>query len=153
MKSTRGTQYLKSRGIPFELICYEHEEKGAVFAAKATGFPLERTIKTLVADLGNNSYALALMPGDRELSLKQLADACSVKRAQMADVQTAERITGYLVGGISPFGTRRNLPVLMEKSLLQYETVVINAGQRGLMLKMSPQDIMKVLGCRVFDNE
>lgn len=153
MKSTRATQYLKSRGISFELIRYEHEEKGAVFAAKATGFPLERTIKTLVADLGTSSYVLALMPGDRELSLKHLANACSVKRAQMADVQTAERITGYLVGGISPFGTRRQIPALMESSLLKHERVVINAGQRGLMLKMDPQDIKNALKCSVFDNE
>ncbi|MGE0085401.1 MAG: aminoacyl-tRNA deacylase [Desulfococcaceae bacterium] len=153
MKSTRATEYLKSRNIPFELISYRHEEKGAVFAAKAIGFPLEMTIKTLVADLGNSSYVLALMPGDRELSLKHLAEACCVKRAQMTDVQTAERITGYLVGGISPFGTRRNLPALMENSLLRHETVVINAGQRGLMLKMPPQNIVKALGCSFFDNE
>lgn len=152
MKSTRATQYLKSRNIPFDLIAYRHEEKGAVFAAKATGVPLEKTVKTLVTDLGNSTYMLVLMPGDRELSLKHLAEACSVKRAQMADVQTAERITGYLVGGISPFGTRRNLSAMMEKSLLAHETVVINAGQRGLMLKMSPHNIIKTLECRIFDN-
>lgn len=135
--------------IPFEMIRYEHEEKGAVFAAQATGSALDQTIKTLVADLGGGTYVLALMPGDRQLSLKHLAQAFSVKKAGMADPQTAERVTGYLTGGISPFGTRQNLPAVMEKGLLVHEFVLINGGQRGVMLKMAPADILKALKCKI----
>ncbi|QTA81973.1 YbaK protein domain-containing protein [Desulfonema limicola] len=150
-KTTRATQFLSKKGIDFKVIQYKHDEKGAEFASKATGFPLERTIKTLVADLGSGKYVLAMMPGDRQLSLKNLAKASSAKKAVMADTGNAERITGYLVGGISPFGIRQKVPAVMDISLLEYDSVVINAGQRGVMLQMSPKDIIKVLNCKAAD--
>ena len=144
--STRAVAFLRKKKISFEPVAYDHEQKGAEFAARAVGFPLERTIKTLVADLGGKQYRLVLMPGDREVSMKKLARACAAKRAAMADVATAERVTGYLVGGISPFGTRQRMTVLMEKGLLRYPEVLINAGRRGLLLRMVPGDIASVLG-------
>ena len=109
--STRAIQILKQKKIPFELIRYDHVEKGAEFAAFATGFPLAATVKTLVVDLGEKKYTLVLMPGGRQLSMKRLAKACGVKRTAMADTRTAERLTGYFIGGISPFGTKQKLPV------------------------------------------
>jgi len=147
--STRAIKYLEKESIPFDVIKYEHDEKGAEFAAKATGYPLERTVKTLVADLGNKHYVLVLMPGDRQLSLKRLAEFFAAKRAAMADVTTAQRLTGYLVGGISPFGTKRRLPVIMEEQVLRFDEILINAGQRGIMLKMDPKDIRAALSSRV----
>jgi Cys-tRNA(Pro)/Cys-tRNA(Cys) deacylase len=147
--STRAIAWLKKKKIPHEVIHYEHEEKGAVFAARATGFPLEKTVKTLVVDLGGKSFGLALMPGDRELSLKKAAKIFSVKKAAMADPAAAERLTGYHVGGISPFGQRQQLPAVMEESLLVHDNVMINAGQRGVMLKMTPGDIVAGIKCRV----
>jgi Cys-tRNA(Pro)/Cys-tRNA(Cys) deacylase len=147
--STRAIAYLKKKNIPFEVIKYEHEEKGAEFAARATGYPLERTVKTLVVELGHKSYCLALLPGHRELDLKKLAALCGVKRTAMVDIKTAERLTGYLVGGISPFGTQQRLQIFMEESILDNEAVLINAGQRGVMLKMAPGDIVAALGSRV----
>jgi len=147
--STRAISFLVRKKIPYEAVAYVHEEKGAQFAARAVGFPLAQTIKTLVADLGNHRYRLVLMPGDREVSMKKLARACGVKRAAMADAATAQRVTGYLVGGISPFGTRQAMKVLMEPCLLDFGEVLINAGQRGLLLKMVPKDIARVLGAEV----
>jgi Cys-tRNA(Pro)/Cys-tRNA(Cys) deacylase len=147
--STRAIRYLKRKDVSFEMVKYEHEEKGAEFAARATGFPLDRTVKTLVIDLGGRNYCLALLPGDRQLDMKQLAQVFAVKRAAMAAAATAERLTGYLVGGISPFGTKQVLPAVMEKRIRKYAEVLINAGQRGVMIKMAPEDIVKALGCRV----
>ena len=147
--STRAIRFLKRKTVTYELVKYEHEEKGAEFAARATGFPLDRTVKTLVIDLGGRKYCLALLPGDRQLDLKQLAQVFAVKRAAMATAASAERLTGYLVGGISPFGTKRVLPAVMEKRILKYAEVIINAGQRGMMMKMAPEDIVKALECRV----
>ena len=149
--STRAIKFLKQKGVFFEVVKYDHEEKGAEFAATAIGFPLKKTIKTLVVDLGNEHYQFVLVPGDKQLALKRLSKACSVKRASMADVATAERLTGYLVGGISPFGARRKIPVIMEESLLKFDSVLINAGQRGTMLKMAPGDIVSVLDCSIAD--
>jgi len=147
--STRAIAWLKQKKIPFDVVHYDHEEKGATFAAQATGFPLEQTVKTLVVDLGGKSFGLALMPGDRQLSLKKLAKAFGVKKATMADTASAERLTGYHVGGISPFGLRQRLPAVMEESLQRWDEVMINAGQRGAMLKMAPGDILKAIGCRM----
>lgn len=147
--STRAIVWLTQKNIPFEVVHYEHEEKGAVFAAHSTGFPLEKTIKTLVVDLGGTSCGLALMPGDRQLSLKKLAKAFGVKKAAMAETEAAERLTGYHAGGISPFGLRQRLPAVMEESLLRHEDVMINAGQRGVMLRMAPEDIVRAIGCEV----
>jgi len=147
--STRAIAYLKRKKIPYEVVKYEHEEKGAEFAAKATGYPLERTVKTLVVELERKSYCLALLPGHGELDLKKLAAICGVKRSALVDIKTAERLTGYLVGGISPFGTQQRLQTVMEESILAHEEVQINAGQRGVMVKMAPADIAAALECKV----
>jgi Cys-tRNA(Pro)/Cys-tRNA(Cys) deacylase len=147
--STRAISYLQEKKIPYEIVKYEHEEKGAEFAAKATGYPLARTVKTLVVELDRKSYCLALLPGHRELDLKKLAALCGAKRSAMVDIKTAERLTGYLVGGISPFGTQQRLETFMEESILANEKILINAGQRGVMLKMAPGDIVAALGCKV----
>ncbi|MFC1812950.1 YbaK/EbsC family protein [Thermodesulfobacteriota bacterium] len=149
--STRAVKYLKQKRIPFEIIKYTHEEKGAEFAARAVGFPVERTIKTLVVDIGQKKFCFVLMPGNKQAALKGLAKAFSVKRAAMVDTTTAERLTGYQVGGISPFGSMQRLPAIMEKSLMVFEKVLINGGQRGIMLMMNPGDIVDVLDCKVAD--
>ena len=143
--STRAIRFLNQKGIDFDVKEYEHEEKGAVFAAGAMGFPLERTIKTLVVDLGQKGYILVLMPGQKNIDLKRLAKAFSVKRAAMTDTPTAERLTGYLVGGISPFGTKQDLPVFVEAGLLEFDKVAINAGKRGVMLILDPKDILQAV--------
>ena len=146
---TRAIQFLKQKKIPFEVVRYDHAEKGAKFAAGATGYPLEATVKTLVVDLGKKHYSLVLMPGDKQLSMKRLAKACGVKRAAMVDIPTAERITGYRVGGISPFGIKKKIPVVMDEGALRFDKILINAGQRGAMLMMDPAEIRKSLACKV----
>ena len=144
--STRAIQFLKQRAVEFELIRYNHEGKGAVFAAEAIGFALGKTVKTLIVEVGKGDYTMALMPGHLELSMKKVAAACRAKRAAMVKPEEAERLTGYKVGGISPFGIRRSMPVVMEQGLLQFEKVAINAGQRGLMLIINPVTICNLTG-------
>ena len=147
--STRAIQFLKQHRLTFEIVRYEHLAKGAEFAAKATGFPLERTVKTLVVETGSKNYALVLVSGERLLDLKRVARALSVKQAQLVDSATAERLTGYRVGGISPFGVRQALPVVMDAAVLGWDEILVNGGQRGTMLKMSPADIRRILNCLV----
>jgi len=149
--STRAITFLMENDAVFEVMKYEHNLKGAVFAAQAVGFSLERTIKTLVVMTGQKQNALALMPGDRELDLKRMAKASNVKRAEMAPPTVAERLTGYKVGGISPFGLTTPLPSVMDSSLLTYDAVLINGGQRGTMLKMSPATIARLLKSTIAD--
>lgn len=149
--STRAIKFLRSKDATFEIIKYGHDRKGAVFAAQAMGFALEKTIKTLVVLLEKEQYALALVPGDRELDLKRMARAGEVKRVEIAHPAAAERLTGYKVGGISPFGVAAPLPAFMESRLLSRDAVMINGGQRGTMLLMSPAEISRLLNCIVAD--
>lgn len=146
---TRAAQILAHRGSPFEIIRYHHTQKGADFASRATGFALAKIIKTLVVGIGGGRYVLALVPGNCRLDVKRLALALAVKRAALADASTAQRMSGYLVGGISPFGTAHKMDAVMEAQLLSADQVLINAGRRGIMLKMAPADIVTALQCRV----
>lgn len=139
-------QFLNKQGIPFEVWEYEHLERGAAFASEALGIPVEKTIKTLVTELTPTGYLVLLMPGHKNVSFKKLARARGAKKAAMVSSSVAERLTGYKVGGISPFGMKRRLPVLIEASLFGFDKVAINGGRRGVMLVIAPQDIMKALG-------
>ena len=149
--TTRGIQYLKQHKIAYEMVKYDHKEKGAEFAAQAADFPLAQTIKTLVVAIDTSRWALVLMPGDRQLSMKKVAKAFGAKRAAMADTAAAQRLTGYTVGGISPFGTQKRLKAVMDHSLSDYDQVMINAGQRGIMVKLSPRDIIECIGSATAD--
>ena len=149
--STRAIKFLTRQTAAFEVIKYDHDRKGAVYAAQSVGFPLECTIKTLVVTLGNKQHALAMMPGDRELDLKRMARACKAKLTEMALPATAERLTGYKVGGISPFGLTTPLPCVMDSGLFASDSVIINGGQRGTMLKMSPEEIARLLKSDIAD--
>ena len=146
---TRAIQTLIKAQVPFEVTTYTHKEKGAAFAAQAIGFPLERTVKTLIADLGGRRYMAALLPGNTQLDLKKLASVFHTKHASMADAPTAERLTGYFVGGISPFGLKQPLESVIDSPIMNCQTVVINGGRRGVMLKMAPSDILLALKCAV----
>jgi len=148
---TPAIRFLENQGIPFETLQYEHQEKGAVFASQALGIPVEKTIKTLVTELDPQGYLVLLMPGHKNVSFKQVARIRGAKRAAMVTVAVAERLTGYTVGGISPFGMKQQVPVLIEAGLLDFDQVVINGGKRGVMLVMNPQDIMTSLGAEAVE--
>jgi Cys-tRNA(Pro)/Cys-tRNA(Cys) deacylase len=148
---TPGIQWLAKHGVPHTVITYDHKKKGAAFAAQEVGFPLSQIVKTLVVALDDNRHALALMPGDLQLSLKKLAAAFGAKRAAMADRAVAERMTGYHAGGISPFGTRNALPAVMDRSLEHRDEIMINAGRRGVMVKMLPDDILHFCHVKLAD--
>ena len=110
--------------------------------------PLEQTIKTLVIEVSERGHLVVLIPGSKTISFKRLARALRVKRAAMVHTTMAERLTGYAIGGISPFGMKQALPVLMDAELLSSEKLAINGGKRGLMLIMDPSDILKATGAK-----
>lgn len=145
---TKAIKLLREQRISFEIIEYKHSEKGAVFASRAIGMAVERTIKTLVVELSTKGYLIVLVPGSKTIRFKGLAALYNVKRAAMADAKTAESLTGYKVGGISPFGMKQDLPVAMDAGLLSFNTVAVNGGKRGNMLVMNPTDILRVTGAK-----
>jgi Cys-tRNA(Pro)/Cys-tRNA(Cys) deacylase len=144
MAGTRGTQVLKRAGVPFELHEYDHVVKGADFAAEALGIEPERMAKSLVVDV-DGSHVFALVPAGRTLSLRELARVASGRAASLATERDAERLTGYLVGGISPFGARRPLPVYAEEAWVAHERVALNAGRRGAIVELASADLRRLL--------
>lgn len=151
MSTTSALRFLKQRKLAHEARDYDHKVKGAEYAAEALGWPLEQMAKTLVVALADGSHCLCVLPGDVELSLKKLARVAGAKAARMTTVEEAERLTGYLVGGISPFGTHKPLPVWMHVSLSTFETIGVNGGRRGLIVFLSPQALREALGARIAD--
>lgn len=121
-----------------------------VAVAAALGIPTDRACKTLVALVDDRPVAVVL-PVSRRLAPKRLAKAASGRRAQLADAATAERLTGYVVGGISPFGMRRRLPVWVDRRVLDQPTVFVSAGRRGLQVELAPTDLVDATGAIVAD--
>lgn len=117
-------------------------------AAEALGELPARVLKTLMAYVDRKPVCV-ILPSDREVALKKLAAAADGKSAQMMPPADAERISGYKVGGISPFGQRRPLPTILEEQALGNEWVFVNAGQRGLQLRLDPQTLVRVLNAKV----
>ncbi|MBV9555481.1 MAG: Cys-tRNA(Pro) deacylase [Pseudolabrys sp.] len=145
-KGTPATLALEKAGIAFTLHEYEYDpnaERIGMQAAEALGIEPQRLLKTLMARAGD--VICVLVPSDREVNLKKLAAAAGAKSAAMAGVQEAERITGYKVGGISPFGQRKRVPVFIEKNALEFPKLVMNGGRRGLQVELASADVLRVL--------
>jgi Cys-tRNA(Pro)/Cys-tRNA(Cys) deacylase len=141
---TRGMRYLREQGVPFEEHRYEHRVEGAAYAAEALALEPAMVAKTLVAEL-DDGFAFALVPGDRELSLRNLARAAGSRSSALASERDAERLTGYRIGGISPFGSKAALPVYGVAGWLSRERVALNGGARGVILELAGADLARVL--------
>jgi len=144
--STAAIRLLKQHKIPFIPRPYRYEEKGGTrVSARELGVDEHQVIKTLIMEDDSGSGLIILMHGDREVSLKQLARHLSVKQVSPCPPLKADRITGYQTGGISPFGTRTPLPVYIEKSILDLNTLYINGGKRGFLIELKPRDLQTIL--------
>ena len=147
-KATRATQMPAKQGVAFTVHSYDYDPDApsvGLQAAAALNEAAERVLKTLMA-LVDGKPVCVIVPSDREVSMKKLAAAFDGKNAQMMKPADAERITGYKVGGISPFGQVRKVPTAMDESAVTHEYVYINGGQRGLQVKLAPKDALKALG-------
>jgi Cys-tRNA(Pro) deacylase len=136
---TTAVRALKAAGIPFVPHLYKYEEHGGTaHAARSLGVDEHAVVKTLVMEADAKKPLLVLMHGDREVSTRQLARTLGLKRVVPCDPQTAHRHTGYMVGGISPFGTRVLLPIAVEVSILSLDRIYINGGKRGFLVEIDP---------------
>jgi Cys-tRNA(Pro) deacylase len=143
---TPAIRQLKAGAVSFSLHPYANEEKGGTATASAAlGVVEHGVIKTLVMEEDSGNPFIVLMHGDKQVSAKTLARQMGIKTVQPCTPQKAEKITGYAVGGISPFGTKLLLPVYMEASIAELPEIYINAGKRGLLLSIKPQDLIRVL--------
>ena len=144
--TTQAIRVLRQHKVDFQLRPYKYEERGGTaVSARELGVDEHQVIKTLVMEDEKGSPLLILMHGDREVSTKNLARMLQVKSIQPCDPEVANRHTGYLVGGTSPFGTRKSLPIYVESTVLDLPRIFINAGKRGLLAEMAPAELKRVL--------
>jgi Cys-tRNA(Pro)/Cys-tRNA(Cys) deacylase len=150
-KSTRATKMLEEAGVAFSTHTYEYDgnaERIGLQAAEALGEDPSRVLKSLMA-LVDGKPVCVIVPSDCEVSMKKLASAFGSKSAQMMKPADAERLSGYKVGGISPFGQSRPPRAAIEQEAMAQDQVYINGGQRGLQVRLNPHDAAKVLNAIV----
>jgi Cys-tRNA(Pro)/Cys-tRNA(Cys) deacylase len=152
-KSTPATLALQKAGVAFDLHEYDYDPSAArigMQAAEALGIEPARLLKTLMARADKETVCV-LAPSDREVNLKKLAAAAGAKSAAMLGAAEAERLTGFHVGGISPFGQKKRVRVFVERSALAFPRIVCNGGRRGLQVELAPGDLMRVLDATAAD--
>jgi Cys-tRNA(Pro)/Cys-tRNA(Cys) deacylase len=138
---------LTSKGVVFKAHEYSHDPNSTSFgleAAEKLGVDPNRVFKTLIANV-DESFAVAIVPVNQQVSLKSLARTLGAKRAVMADPAAAARLTGYVVGGISPLGQKRLLSTVIDQSANEFETILVSGGRRGFDIELSPQDLAQLL--------
>jgi len=146
VSETPATQLLKRSKVAFIEHVYEYVDHGGTDeASRQLGFDGHRVVKTLIMEDDQAKPLVMLMHGDHEVSTKNLARQIGVKRVTVCAPDVAQRHSGYLVGGTSPFGTRKPMPVYVQKSVLDCETILINGGRRGYLLEVAPSVLVQVL--------
>ena len=150
---TPATKLLKANKIEFSIHEYEHDANVKSFgleAAEKLNLRVEEVFKTLLVTDEKN-YFVAILPVHHQLNLKKVAQAVGAKKLKMSDPKDAERLTGYLVGGISPVGQKKRLKTVIDQSAVQLEKLYVSGGKRGLDIGLKPQDLAKVLSATFAD--
>lgn len=143
---TPASVFLRQHGVAFSEHFYDYVDRGGTaVSAQSLGVPEHAVVKTLVMEDEVRAPLLVLMHGDRQVSTKNLARQAARKRIEPCRPELAQRHTGYMVGGTSPFGTRKRLPVYMERSILELERIWINGGRRGFLVCIAPGEIVRTL--------
>ena len=144
--ATPATSLLAQHGIPYTEHEFEYVEHGGTgHSSSSMGVPEHQVIKTLVMEDERGDPLIVLMHGDRKVSTKELARQAGTKRIAPCKPEVATRHSGYLIGGTSPFGTRKRMPIYLERSVLALERIYINGGRRGYLLGMEPAVLTRVL--------
>jgi len=150
-RATPATLALDKAGVAYTLATYDYDpnaERVGLQAAQALGVPASEVLKTLMVK-ADGKPACVVLASDREVSMKRLASALGAKSAEMMSPADAERLTGYRVGGVSPFGQKRPVPTVVDADAAALAEAFVNAGQRGLQARLAPADLARVLGAKV----
>jgi Cys-tRNA(Pro) deacylase len=149
---TPATKFLDEHGVRYTEHVYEYVEHGGTAVSSGSlGVPEHEVVKTLVMEDEARAPLIVLMHGDREVSTKGLARQAGRKRIAPCKPEVAQRHTGYQVGGTSPFGLRKALPIYLERSILGLAQIYINGGRRGFLVRIEPQELVRVLNPRPVD--
>jgi Cys-tRNA(Pro)/Cys-tRNA(Cys) deacylase len=150
-RTTPATLALDRADVAYRLAAYDYDpgaERVGLQAAEALGAPASEVLKTLMVRV-DGKPACVVLASDREVSMKKLAAALGAKSAEMMKPADAERITGYRVGGVSPFGQKRPVPTVVDADAAALPEAFVNAGQRGLQVRLAPADMIRLLGANV----
>lgn len=150
-KTTPATLALDKAGVAYTLATYDYDptaERVGLQAAEALGAPPSEVLKTLMVK-ADGKPACVVLASDREVSMKKLAAALGAKSAEMLKPADAERITGYRVGGVSPFGQKKAVPTVIDAEAAALPEAFMNGGQRGLQVRLAPAELVRVLGAKV----
>ena len=143
---TPATAFLARNGVAWTEHFYEYVEHGGTgVSSSALGVPEHEVVKTLIMETEKGEPLVVLMHGDRKVATRELARVARAKRVFPCRPEAAQRHSGYLVGGTSPFGTRKSMPVYLERSVLDLPRIYINGGRRGYLLHMDPRELVRVL--------
>ncbi|MBN2334651.1 Cys-tRNA(Pro) deacylase [Candidatus Bathyarchaeota archaeon] len=142
---TPATKLLDETGTEYTKHLYDYRKSGAVVAAHQMELDEHTVVKTLVMEDDTGNPLIVLMHGEKEVSLKELARQVGAKNVRTTSRKDAQRYTGYTVGGISPFGTKRELPVYVQSTIMELPYLYINAGRRGFIVGMKPETLQRVL--------
>jgi Cys-tRNA(Pro) deacylase len=149
VSETPATAFLKKQRVAFTEHPYEYEERGGTrVSSEKLGVPEHAVVKTLVMEDEDRKPLLVLMHGDRDVSTKNLARQIGKKRVEPCKPEVAERHSGYQVGGTSPFGLRKPMPVYVEKTILELARIYINGGRRGFLVAIDPQELVRTVGAK-----
>lgn len=149
---TPATKFLQKHRIPHSNHLYTYEEHGGTkVSSRELNVAEHAVVKTLVMEDENRKPLIVLMHGDQKVSTKELARQADVKKIAPCAPDDAQRHTGYMVGGCSPFGTKKQLPIFMEKSILDLPLIYINGGRRGYLVGVHPHDILRVLAPKIVE--
>lgn len=152
MKRTKGIQILDDARIPYEVTSYDAEGfVSAVDVARKLNMPPDAIFKTLVARGERTGVVLALVPGDRTLDLRKLSHLMGDKRAEMVDPSELPRLTGYIRGGVSPLGGKRDYPTFVDGSAFQHGKICVSAGVRGVQIQIAPADLVRITRAKTAD--
>jgi Cys-tRNA(Pro) deacylase len=152
MPSTPAVRLLREMGVAFTGHPYRYEEHGGTaVSARELGVDEHAVVKTLVMEDEAGAPLVVLMHGDREVSVKALARQLGRRSIQICKPEVANRHSGYLVGGTSPFGTRRAMPVCLERTILDLEKIYVNGGSRGFLVGLAPRELVRLLAPTLVD--
>jgi Cys-tRNA(Pro)/Cys-tRNA(Cys) deacylase len=150
---TNGARFLETLGISFELGEYEVDldDLSAVNVAKKVGMPPEQVFKTLLTTSGPGEYLFAIIPGDAEIDFKKLAKAAGVRSTEMVHLKEVQPLTGYVRGGVTVFGAKKNYPVFVDETIILFDRVAVSAGARGTQLILAPEDYLRAAEAQTAD--
>lgn len=152
MSATPAIHFLRAHKVPYTEHPYRYEDRGGTaVSSRELGVDEHVVIKTLVMEDEGKRPLIVLMHGDRDVSTKNLARQAGTKTVTPCEPEVAQKHTGYLVGGTSPFGTRKPMPVYMERTIADLDRIYINGGRRGFLIALAPADLMRALSPTLVD--